>query len=367
MNAEVFKGGGDPMKNNSYGSLVVRTAAMAFTVWSTRLLTHGVRVLAAALVAGLGVSTTRAQELDPAARARIMQARASMVVITAENEAGQTISRAAGFFIRQDLVATDSHVVNPGPRLRVTPAVKEGTLRASASGNYFLPYILMGAQEEVAPLALGDSEGVTAGTRVYALSDSGAISAGTVNETGTVKGTRVFLISLPVDGNNRGAPIFNAKGEVIGIAAESADGRSPGVVFPSSLLAKLKHLGEPGVGTGRGTGRATGPELPIPPEPQGKDTAAAPTSVDTRPVLLSRVKPRYTDQARQNRIQGTVILRVLVSAEGSVTQVRVVRGLPDGLTEQAVEAARQAKFKPALKDGKPVPFWVVLELGFSLY
>jgi len=55
-----------------------------------------------------------------------------------------------------------------------------------------------------------------------------------------------------------------------------------------------------------------------------------------------------------------------VGADGDVKQVRVVRGLPDGLTEQAIEAARQAKFKPAVKDGKPVPYWVLIQMGFNL-
>ena len=47
-------------------------------------------------------------------------------------------------------------------------------------------------------------------------------------------------------------------------------------------------------------------------------------------------------------------------------QVRVIHGLPDGLTEQAIEAARQAKFKPAIKDGKPVPYWVSMQMEFNL-
>jgi len=46
--------------------------------------------------------------------------------------------------------------------------------------------------------------------------------------------------------------------------------------------------------------------------------------------------------------------------------VRVVRGLPDGLTEQAIAAARQAKFKPAMKDGKPVPYWMVIQMDFNI-
>lgn len=75
--------------------------------------------------------------------------------------------------------------------------------------------------------------------------------------------------------------------------------------------------------------------------------------------------PRYTETARANKIQGSVTLRVL-GADGDVKQVRVVRGLPDGLTAQAIEAARQAKFKPAVKDGKPVPYWVLIQMEFNL-
>ena len=64
--------------------------------------------------------------------------------------------------------------------------------------------------------------------------------------------------------------------------------------------------------------------------------------------------------------QANALERVLVGADGDVKQVKVVRGLPDGLTEQAIEAARQAKFKPAMKDGKPVPYWVVIQMEFNI-
>jgi TonB family protein len=60
------------------------------------------------------------------------------------------------------------------------------------------------------------------------------------------------------------------------------------------------------------------------------------------------------------------MLRVLVGIDGNANAVRVVRGLPDGLTEQAIATARLTKFKPAMKDGKPVEFWVVLEMTFNL-
>jgi protein TonB len=127
------------------------------------------------------------------------------------------------------------------------------------------------------------------------------------------------------------------------------------------LLATLKHLGEPGVGVGAGQGR------PFSVEPRATNSEpAAASSVDTKPVRLSSPPPRYTEAARANNTQGTVTLRVLIAADGSVQAIRVVRGLPDGLTDQAIAVARLTKFKPAMKDGKPVPYWIGLDVSFNL-
>lgn len=299
-------------------------------------------------------------ELDSTARARIEQARASIVIVRAENETAQPVSQAVGFLIRSDLVATDIHVLNEGSRVSVT-ATKQSALKVLARGTYFLAYVLLEKQSEIAPLRLGDSEGVTVNENVYMVGDQGPISAGTVTGTTTIKGARAFLISLAINSSNKGAPIFNRYGEVIGIAAESPNGRGAGLVFPSSLLVKLKQLGEPGVGVGRGDGRL----LPAGPPPRDTDTSGA-SNVDEKPVRLRAPTPRYTEAARANKIRGTVTMRVWVGADGDVKQVKVVRGLPDGLTEQAIEAARQAKFKPAMKDGKPVPYWVLLQMEFNI-
>jgi protein TonB len=59
-------------------------------------------------------------------------------------------------------------------------------------------------------------------------------------------------------------------------------------------------------------------------------------------------------------------MRVLVGADGEVKQIRITRGLPDGLDDQAIAAVRQSKFKPATKDGQPVPFWLLLSVEFHL-
>ena len=317
-----------------------------------------------AIIAMLCVAPiSRAQapnELSATARGRIEQARASIVTVRAENESAQPVAQAFGFFVRNDLVVTDGSVLKAGSRVRVTAATKEATFQVLSLGNYFLPYVLLEKQSDIPPLPLGDSEKIVVNDSVYMAGDNGAISAGTVTRVTTMNRDPAFLISLPINSSNRGAPIFNRNGEVIGIAAETPDGQGAGLVFPSVLLARLTHLGEPGVGAGRGDGSFAGGSATT------STGTSASSSVDTRPVRLRGPMPRYTDAARANGTEGTVTLRVLVGEDGEVKQIRVIRGLPDGLNEQAIEAARQTKFKPAMKDGKAVPFWIAVQMEFHI-
>lgn len=72
------------------------------------------------------------------------------------------------------------------------------------------------------------------------------------------------------------------------------------------------------------------------------------------PEVLLRVEAEYTAEAREERIQGVVILRLQIDEAGSVTDAEVLKGLPLGLSEAAVAAARQWRFDPATRDGEPV-------------
>lgn len=329
--------------------------------------TRGIRVIRVAILLALLLALSTAatfsnqdpDELNSTARARIEQARNSIVTVTAVDQSNKPISHALGFFIRKDLLATDSEMIDRSARLHLTAATQTQMIKVVSSGNYVLPYLLIETQAEVSPLSLGDSERVALNDSVYMLSDSEKIAAGKVTGTTTIKHTQAFLISLPIDSNNQGAPIFNRYGEVIGIAAKSPDGQSAGLAWPSQLLATLKHLNEPGVGAGAGDGpRFSGATT--------TNTDRSTPRVDTKPVRLSGPLPQYTREARANGIKGSVALRVLIGEDGNVNAVSVVRGLPDGLSEQAIAAARLAKFKPAMKDGKPVPYWVVMEFNFDI-
>lgn len=319
-----------------------------------------VMLITVAMIPALGAAATYSQELDAAARARIEQARASLVIVKLLDQQNETIAEATGFFIRKDLIATDLEL-DRNSHVQVTTATTGATIKVGYPGHYFLPYVLVQTQAEILPLSLGDSERVAQNDAVYMLSDSGKIVTGRVTGTTLIKNTQAFSIDLPINSNNRGAPVFNRYGEVIGIATKSPDGQGAGLAWRSEMLASLKHLGEPGVGAGRGDG----PQFGVSTAPVSTGSPPV-TSVDTKPVPLNRPKPRYTEAARANAVEGSVRVRVLVGEDGLVKSVRVVSGLPFGLTEEAMNAARETKFKPAMKDGKPVPFWIGLEISFNI-
>ena len=88
--------------------------------------------------------------------------------------------------------------------------------------------------------------------------------------------------------------------------------------------------------------------------------------VDRRVVFRSKPRPGYTLEARRKRKQGFVILKVALSSTGTISRVRVLRGLPFGLTESAIKAACKLEFKPAIKDGQTVSQWVTAEYVFRL-
>lgn len=92
-----------------------------------------------------------------------------------------------------------------------------------------------------------------------------------------------------------------------------------------------------------------------------------PMSSGLKPEIIRRERARYNEEARNQKISGTVVLNIIYSKQGKILVVGVVRGLPYGLTESCIEAARKIIFKPAIKDGQPVSVRGNVEYTFSLY
>src|SRR5215207_9463605 len=89
--------------------------------------------------------------------------------------------------------------------------------------------------------------------------------------------------------------------------------------------------------------------------------------VQRKALITFKPEPGFTEEARKNNVTGVVRLRAVLHASGSIQCISVVKGLPDGLTEKAIAAARQIRFTPAEKDGRHVSQYVVLEYNFNIY
>lgn len=84
------------------------------------------------------------------------------------------------------------------------------------------------------------------------------------------------------------------------------------------------------------------------------------------PVLIYKVEPLYSDEARKAKIQGTVILSVIVGDDGFVREAEIVVSVGYGLDEAAMDAVRTWRFKPGEKDGAPVSVRAIIEVSFRL-
>lgn len=112
-----------------------------------------------------------------------------------------------------------------------------------------------------------------------------------------------------------------------------------------------------------GTGTEPAPAAPAPPAPAGPVRVGGDVSA---PTVVSRVDPEYTESARKARISGIVIVEAIIDKQGNVDQVKVVRGLPMGLSESAQTAVRRWKFKPGRRGGQPVDVIFNLTVVFRL-
>jgi TonB family protein len=86
----------------------------------------------------------------------------------------------------------------------------------------------------------------------------------------------------------------------------------------------------------------------------------------TPPKLLSKVEPRYTEEAKKNRIEGTVEIYALVDKNGVPTSLRILKSLDPGLDEAAMEAVRQWRFRPATKSGQPIDWETRISTAFNV-
>lgn len=139
----------------------------------------------------------------------------------------------------------------------------------------------------------------------------------------------------------------------------SGDGRGQGTGRGSGLGSGDGSGRGGGRGDGEGDGTGGGGDL--------EGLTVAPKGPTVGVKIISKPRPSYTDSARVNNIQGTVVLRVTFLANGQVGGVSVVRGLSNGLNEQAIAAAKSIRFEPAKRGGVPYSVQKTIEYNFAIF
>jgi TonB family protein len=154
------------------------------------------------------------------------------------------------------------------------------------------------------------------------------------------------------------------------VSAPADEIESPGVVEPEADQGadSLGAGGDAGAGAGSGGGVGDGTDNGIG-EGDGGGTGGGPyrpgSGVEP-PALLREVKPAYTEAARAAGIQGDVLIEVVVRRDGTVGDVRIIRGLGYGLDDRALEAVREWRFSAARRMGVPVDVLVEVAMEFRL-
>lgn len=162
----------------------------------------------------------------------------------------------------------------------------------------------------------------------------------------------------------------------------------PTVVVPPQvkLASNMPNLGNPlaaipsgppsngtgsgggiGSGSGGGVGSGTGPGVG---PGHGGGIGGGVFRVGggvSAPRALDTPDPEYSEEARKAKYQGTVVLWLIVGPDGKPRDIKVARALGMGLDQKAIEAVRNWKFEPAMKDGKPVAVQINVEVNFRLY
>ena len=140
-----------------------------------------------------------------------------------------------------------------------------------------------------------------------------------------------------------------------------------GAHLPAAALGSFDataagNSGRTGKPTAIASAGFTSQELARPVKSMQTDVTAPVTPVE----IISKPNPVYTEEARQLKLEGEVLLEVLFSANGQLHVNRVVRGLGHGLDEAAVAAAGKIQFKPASRNGSPMDSTAIVHVIFQL-
>ena len=141
-----------------------------------------------------------------------------------------------------------------------------------------------------------------------------------------------------------------------------ANNDMPNLGMPNSSLKGISLGNGSGTGIGSGNGSGIGPG-------SGGNIGGGVMHIGggvSKPVVLYQVEPEFSEEARKAKFSGNVEVYLWVDTDGKPSHIKVVRGVGMGLDQKAMDAVRQYRFKPAMKDGKPVQVDLYVDVNFQI-
>lgn len=267
--------------------------------------------------------------------------RPAVVSITAYDKDGKVLARGNGFFVSATGLILTRRVLLPATAHRTQATLADGT-NYKITGTW--------AEDKEADLATAQVDlsqkrvkPLTISETIPTVDQRVIIITGGPAEQSTVEAVvsaiqdgldgKIIQIAGQVGAESSGSPVINLKGEVVGLVRFQKEGHNSCTANTADRLLRLVY---------------------------------PPYSAVQPPKLLNNPEAEYTLAARRAGVEGNVLLRVLIGVDGVVQRVNVTRGLPEGLTDQAIQTAYKMKFKPATSNGQPVQYWKAVVVEFRL-
>ncbi len=232
--------------------------------------------------------------------------------------------------------AREAVAANPNPKL----AVQLGDFSQAVGGDRTAP---RRAVVESAAFGAVGAAPTRASTNAVASSGFGGVSA-----------------ARAVGGGGGQVAAAGFAGAVAGTATRAGGGSPTGAAGFGAVQTAAP------TGTPRETVKTSGFREAVVVEPAAPAAAVRSAQPETAVVILDKPRPAYTDEARRLKIQGEVWLEVQFTASGAIRVLRVAKSLGHGLDENAIEAARAIRFRPALRGGVPVDSVAIARITFEL-
>ncbi|MGA3370463.1 MAG: energy transducer TonB [Terracidiphilus sp.] len=192
----------------------------------------------------------------------------------------------------------------------------------------------------------------------------------------SINGWSLLSLVVGVDGVPANIQVVTSHGAAFDAAATDAikqfkfePGTLDGKPVPVRVYARTRFFADmrPAVTRILMRAGAGGGFSPLSPRNGGPPRPNRYRDYDKPPVPTKVGEPEYSDEARRAKIQGVVVVSVLVTEEGFPADPRVEKSLGHGLDEKALECVQEYRFKPAMKDGAPVEARIMMEINFRLY